>query len=924
MPPEKELKGSLRDFSLPDLFQLIHYGRKSGTLNLRYNDLRGYVCFRNGKVFFATHNWKRLPLGRRLIESETITEDQLEEALDLQKTTRRGQRIGDILVELGYLSRESLEVFVEEQIREAVFHLLRWTEGEFEFDPKQIFPEEDIGLSMTTEELIMEGSRRLDEWAKIEKKVPSLESMFELTGIAKKDEANENLTDEERLVLNHVNGESTVRDMIQKSGLSALATCKALYGLVTAGLISLKGQRAQRAAQSGGLEGEIDRFQEETRRPSPEITEKAKISSETRIEENEEILEGKSGVEEIVIGDEEIHVDRRRKRWKKKHEKEPEVEVVEVEGGEEPEEAEVGSEEKSLEKVKEEEAPVIVHDETLVPEQVEESKPSSEQSLVDYYKSLAIKEASDTEKLVAFRETEEKSEKEKVESKPTIEEEAAPVKEIEIPEFEEPEDVPIEWASHLSRLKGTRGVKSKEVQKPIEVEALKEEAKEEVNEEVAESRTEEAQEVPEAVSRFMTIEQEVEAQATEEEGIFGEVTELEEPSKIETSKLELALGAEEVSGISEEVEETASMTAIDEIERLVEGVKEGRGEISREELLTYDQPTYPDIGVRHAEPIGEEEKPSKEVEVEEEHERIGGKKKKRLGKVLKFVKPEEAELEEHELEEPLMFSDVEQVVLSSKEVLASAPVLDLPIIAEPEAGSEESLISGGEVIEEEAIPLVESEYVVEPSREVIEETPSVPAEMIVSEEPMEASILEEEAISVEEVSEEQVEVARPSSEVRVEEAETASEQFDLEMEGMSALRELSSDKAVLGGAKPLIEEEEEEPPPEPEVLEKPISGPMEEEEEEEEEEEGVFSLQVGGRRGAGTSLIDLETLELEQELLEIAGRNKKKEERRPVPKEVKEAEVKKKAKRGDQNLKKRGEESNKGSIKKAIDDLKKK
>ena len=79
------LKGSLRDFSLPDLFQLLHFGKKNGTLNIINDEAKGYVCFRNGNVFFATHNWKRLTLGQRLVEAGMVSEEQIEEALDLQK-----------------------------------------------------------------------------------------------------------------------------------------------------------------------------------------------------------------------------------------------------------------------------------------------------------------------------------------------------------------------------------------------------------------------------------------------------------------------------------------------------------------------------------------------------------------------------------------------------------------------------------------------------------------------------------------------------------------------------------------------------------------------------------------------------------------------------------------------------------------------
>ncbi len=545
------LKGSLRDFSLPDLFQLIHFGKKNGTLNITNGDAKGYVCFRNGNVFFATHNWKRPPLGQRLTESGMVAEDQIDEALDLQKTTRKGQRLGNILVELGYLSRESLEVFVEEQIRDAVFHLLRWTEGDFDFDPNQIFPEEDIGLSMTTEDLIMEGSRRLDEWYQIEKKVPSLDAVFRMTKVPGKDASDINLTSEEWLVLYHVDGESAVRDIIEKSGQSALVTCKALYGLVTAGLVALEGAEPVTDGHSGVLEDEIEKLEDSpglrsaaaVEAPAVPPAEAEPDSMETVVEEGPEESETsvdtgeaadepeskkqkrkapatrKKPVEEITLDDAEDEVlveeisgedldleesTRRRKKPRRKGRRSfADAEETAVEADAPPEEKE---------------EPLIVHDEVAVPEAPPaERKPTPGQSLVDYYKSLALQEASDNDRLLAFKETEEKKQAELVqEYDAEITSGAAEAGEgVDDSEFEEPEDIPLEWAGHLSRLRGGAR-KASHRGAPGHPEAgLEEESRAEEEEPVLETAV-----VPEAeaaVPEFIDFEAGAAAPAVEEE-----------------------------------------------------------------------------------------------------------------------------------------------------------------------------------------------------------------------------------------------------------------------------------------------------------------------------------------------------------------------------------------------------------------------
>ncbi len=268
------LKGNLKDFNLPDLFRLIRLGRKSGTLNITNGEARGYVCFREGNVFFATHKWKRLPLGQRLVQSGLANDNQIEETLDLQRTTRKGQRIGSILVELGYLTRESLEVSIKEQIRDAVFNVLHWTEGQFDFDSNQVFPEEDIGLSMSTEDLLMEASRYLDEWHEIEKEVPALDAVFTVIKVPGGDTPDINLTSEEWLALYHVDGKQTVEEIAERSGQGAMTTCKAIYSLVSAGFIAPVGAEGGQTASPV-----FENLEEASTRPGARLTEPRKVAA---------------------------------------------------------------------------------------------------------------------------------------------------------------------------------------------------------------------------------------------------------------------------------------------------------------------------------------------------------------------------------------------------------------------------------------------------------------------------------------------------------------------------------------------------------------------------------------------------------------------------------------------------------------------
>jgi hypothetical protein len=147
------------------------------------------------------------------------------------------------------------------------------------------------------------------------------------------------------------------------------------------------------------------------------------------------------------------------------------------------------------------------------------------------------------------------------------------------------------------------------------------------------------------------------------------------------------------------------------------------------------------------------------------------------------------------------------------------------------------------------------------------------------------------------------------------------------------------DNLVHGGAETLREMgvlREPEPEPEPyieavetvEAVEsKEISAEAaqfvsEEEDDGEGEDDGgiLGTLRVSGKRGAGTSLVDLETFELEQELMELAGGVQQKK-RIPISQRITQPGKKEKKGRGGKS---RGKEVDKGSVKKIIDDLKQK
>ncbi|MCA1838830.1 MAG: DUF4388 domain-containing protein [Actinomycetota bacterium] len=235
------LVGSLEAFALPDIFRLLAHNKQTGGLKVERESGDGVIFFRDGEVYFAFSSLTREFLGQRLVNAKLITQGQLLRILDEQKKGGN-RRLGDLLIEKGILSKELLDTFIKEQIQDAIFNLLQWDMGTFTFEAGEVSSQE-IGLSVSVENLIMESSRRLEEWEVIQRKIPSLDVVVRMAPTPPEDAMEINIKPEEWTLLVLADGRS-VRDIAAATERSEFEACKIIYGLVTAGLLEVASGRS--------------------------------------------------------------------------------------------------------------------------------------------------------------------------------------------------------------------------------------------------------------------------------------------------------------------------------------------------------------------------------------------------------------------------------------------------------------------------------------------------------------------------------------------------------------------------------------------------------------------------------------------------------------------------------------------------------
>jgi len=257
------LKGTLEDFGIAEIFQLIAQQKKTGRLILTRKQVAIEIHFKQGMIVRALDQAKeeKAELGQMMVRAGLIQEQELEDALNLQKQTLKP--VGDTLVSMAAIQQEDLDEMLTLQHTELIFKLFRWQRGSYEFISKT---EDEMPSHLTrplgAEFLLMEGMRILDEWPSVWKKVRSfdavfkvtdaqkpiisgagedeiegLDDMFEEEGSGSSSQEGTRVTKKEHRIFERIDGQTPVKRIIAASRLGEFETCKGLASLLDKGLI---------------------------------------------------------------------------------------------------------------------------------------------------------------------------------------------------------------------------------------------------------------------------------------------------------------------------------------------------------------------------------------------------------------------------------------------------------------------------------------------------------------------------------------------------------------------------------------------------------------------------------------------------------------------------------------------------------------
>ena len=232
------LNGNLNTLSFPDLLQLISSSKKTGVLTLMRQAQRKEIYFREGNIVYATSsNTEEELIGNLLTRLGKLSQTELDQVIKLHRAT--GKMIGATVVEMGLLKKEELVACLKLQIEEIVYNLFSWKEGDFIFQDDKEPAEGQITTNLNTINVIMEGTRKIDEMVEMQKSLPKDDMVLKGNPNPKVGSSSSvSLSLDEFKVLIMVDGEKTYPDILEESPLGEYSTSRALLKLIDQGMVT--------------------------------------------------------------------------------------------------------------------------------------------------------------------------------------------------------------------------------------------------------------------------------------------------------------------------------------------------------------------------------------------------------------------------------------------------------------------------------------------------------------------------------------------------------------------------------------------------------------------------------------------------------------------------------------------------------------
>lgn len=228
-----QMVGTLGDVTMTDLLSFCNMFRKKGSLLFTLKGGSKELFFSEGEVVFASSSFPHDSLAEVLYDLGKINQATLKKINEVGKSATP---VGKILVEKEIISPKDLWLATRQQVEAIIYSLFTFREGAFCLRDRSIDKDKIVRLSMNTQNLIMEGLRRVDERALYLREIPSMEAVPVLGN-----QRGQKLSEAEQKLVELIRDDHcNVKELLRRSGLGEFDGLQNLYQLIRKKVVTLE------------------------------------------------------------------------------------------------------------------------------------------------------------------------------------------------------------------------------------------------------------------------------------------------------------------------------------------------------------------------------------------------------------------------------------------------------------------------------------------------------------------------------------------------------------------------------------------------------------------------------------------------------------------------------------------------------------
>jgi tetratricopeptide (TPR) repeat protein len=238
------MNGSLADIHAAELVLNIYESGLSGRLRFTQNKIRRDIYFRKGDIIFAHSSLPLERFGEILIRLGKIGADEFNAVV---REVAEGKRLGETLVERGYISTMDLYVGLNYQVQHILYSVFDWDFGLYEFEEEIRNVHQEIAVRVLTPDLVVRGVRNITNLTVLDRSVGDESRVPLQQGTPRLRRTDFDY--QEETILSCVDGKSNIQQIRNLSKLTSLEFGRAMFSLLLCGIVGFHEEERHKTAE---------------------------------------------------------------------------------------------------------------------------------------------------------------------------------------------------------------------------------------------------------------------------------------------------------------------------------------------------------------------------------------------------------------------------------------------------------------------------------------------------------------------------------------------------------------------------------------------------------------------------------------------------------------------------------------------------